>query len=267
MNTRSSLRVKIADEPWEFAQIHQLNHKTFAEEIPQHPTTPTGYLIDKFHDENTYVIGLRGRRLAGMMAIRGRRPFSLDQKLANLDAYLPERRSICELRLLAVDRRDRAGRLLPALLDSVWRHILQQGYDVAVISGTTRQLRLYRHIGFVPFGPLVGPPAARFQPMMLTLERFAARAPKLLRGAAPVNRSSVANFLPGPVAVRQDVRDALDRPAESHRSAAFAAELQSTKTCLCQLVGARRVEILLEARPSNGWRASNCHWNAVRESC
>ena len=172
MDTMSSLRVKIANEPWEFAQIHQLNHKAFAEEIPQYPTTPSGCLIDKFHDENTYVIGLRGRRLAAMMAVRGRRPFSLDQKLANLDVYLPEGRSMCELRLLAVDPRDRAGRLLPALLDGVWRHCLQQGYDVALISGTTRQMRLYRHMGFVPFGPLIGKPGAFFQPMYLTRAAF-----------------------------------------------------------------------------------------------
>jgi aspartate aminotransferase-like enzyme len=119
------------------------------------------------------------------------------------------------------------------------------GYDVALISGTTRQLRLYRHMGFVPFGPLVVGPGAQFQPMMLTLERFAPRAPKLFRGAWHASRTSVANFLPGPVAVRQDVRDALDRPVESHRSAAFAAELLSTRTCLCELVGARRAEILL----------------------
>jgi hypothetical protein len=47
---------------------------------------------------------------------------------------------------------------------------------MALISGTTRQQRLYRHLGFVPFGPLVGTPEALFQPMYLTKERLEAGA-------------------------------------------------------------------------------------------
>jgi len=35
---------------------------------------------------------------------------------------------------------------------------------------------LYRHLGFVPFGPLVGEPGAQFQPMYLSLEAFQRRA-------------------------------------------------------------------------------------------
>jgi aspartate aminotransferase-like enzyme len=245
MNSGSSLRVKIAREPWEFEQIHELNHRTFAEEIPRHPKVASRRLVDGFHSENTYVIGLRGERLAGMMAIRGSRPFSLDQKLPNLDSYLPPGRSICELRLLAVDKSDRTSRLLPALLEYVWRHCRRQGYDLALISGITRQLPLYRHIGFVPFGPLVGTPEAQFQPMMLTLERFAPRVPRLFRSAAVARRAPSVNFLPGPVAIHEDVAEALQRPAESHRSASFAAELEATKGLLCGLTGAQQVEILL----------------------
>jgi hypothetical protein len=35
----------------------------------------------------------------------------------------------------------------------MWQYGLEHGYDLGVISGTTRQQRLYRHLGFVPFGP------------------------------------------------------------------------------------------------------------------
>jgi hypothetical protein len=132
-----------------------------------------------------YIVALDERRLAGMLAVRSRRPFSLDQRLPDLDSYLPAGRSICELRLLAVDRRDRAGRLLPVLLEYAWKHCVGQGFDLAVISGITHQLRLYRHLGFEPFGPLVGTPEAQFQPMMLTIERFAPHAASLFRGARP----------------------------------------------------------------------------------
>jgi len=173
------VRVKLASEPWELDQVHALNHKTFAVEIPRYERAPGGRLVDRFHDENTYVVALRGRRVAGMMAIRDKRPFSLDERVPDLDTYLPPGRSMCELRLLAVDKRDRTGRLLPALLDYVWRYCAGKGYDLALISGITRQLKLYAHLGFVPFGPVVGTPEAQFQPMMLTLERFAPLAPAL----------------------------------------------------------------------------------------
>jgi len=101
---------------------------------------------------------------------------TLDERLGDLDSYLPPGRSICELRLLAVDPGERRGRLLPALLAAVWDHSVAHGYDLAVISGITRQQKLYEHLGFVPFGPLIGTREAQFQPMMLTLERFRPRA-------------------------------------------------------------------------------------------
>ena len=168
MNT---LQFKIATEPSEFEQIYGLNYKTFVQEISQHHPNPTGVLVDQFDVENIYLIGLDGEDLAGMMAVRDKRPFSLDHKLENLDAYLPAgRRSICELRLLAVDKKYRYGRVLYGLMEQLAHYSQQQGYDLAIISGIVRQQRVYRHIGFVPFGPLVGTAEARFQPMYLTLE-------------------------------------------------------------------------------------------------
>ena len=41
--------------------------------------------MDKFHAENTYLICLANQKLVGMLAARGNRPFSLDQKLPELD--------------------------------------------------------------------------------------------------------------------------------------------------------------------------------------
>lgn len=245
MDERPRLRFKIASESWEFELIHRLNHETFAGEIPQHRPTASGRLVDRFHDQNVYVIGLCGSELAGMVAVRGSRPFSLDQKLPDLEAYLPAGRSMCELRLLAVDRRFRAGRVLPALLAHVWRYCLQAGYDLALISGTTRQLKLYRHLGFVPFGPLVGTPGAQFQPMMLTLERFAGRARHLFRATPSRAAAASANFLPGPVTIHAEVQQAFQRRPESHRSSTFVAEFERTRRSLCALVGAGRVQILV----------------------
>jgi hypothetical protein len=172
MNSNSPLNFKIADAPAEFEQIHRLNYQTFAEEIPQHGPNPECRLMDRFHHENTYLICLDGDRLVGMMALRGKRPFSLDLKLENLDSYLPPGRRIVEVRLLSVARTHRNSQVLPGLLKLLAGYGIPQGYNLAIISGTLRQRKLYRHLGFIPFGPLVGSPPAQFQPMYLTLEVF-----------------------------------------------------------------------------------------------
>jgi hypothetical protein len=102
MNTK--LEFKIASEDWEFEQINELNYRTFVEEIPQHERNEDRSLLDKFHSENSYIICIKGKKLLGMMAVRDKRPFSLDQKLEDLDSYLPEYNSACEFRLLSIEK-------------------------------------------------------------------------------------------------------------------------------------------------------------------
>jgi len=246
LGTSTTVRVKVASEEWEFEQIHRLNYRTFVEEIPQHQANPSGVLVDRFDRDNTYVIAVDNRQVLGMIAVRGTRPFSLDSKLTDLDSYLPPARRLCEFRLLAVDKAHRAGRLLQQLIAGVWSHCHRCGYDLAVMSGTTRQLKLYRHLGFVPFGPLVGEPHARFQPMMLTLTAAQRIVRKVVpRSAAPAVHSGPLNLLAGPVAVRPEVQDALGAPADSHRSPAFALEFAAVQAMLRRLTGAPYVQLLL----------------------
>ena len=57
----------------------------------------------------------------------------------------------------------------------MWEHFRGRGWDLAVASCTPSQMKLYRHMGFVPFGPLVGTAEAPFQPMYLTIEMFEER--------------------------------------------------------------------------------------------
>lgn len=246
MSSRPPLVFKFATEDWEYEEIHRLNYKTFVEEIPQHQASPTHRLVDKFHAENTYLICLCGRKLAGMLAVRGNRPFSLDQKLENIDGYLPAGRKVCEIRLLAVEKKFRGAQVLQGILALLWQHGIEKGYDLAIISGTNRQFRLYQHLGFVPFGPVVGTGEAQFQPMYVTLETFETTAREFLR-ASP-SRSfhpSAANFLPGPVTVRREVRRAFEQAPESHRAELFAKDFQATKKLLCDLVRVPKVELLL----------------------
>jgi aspartate aminotransferase-like enzyme len=246
MSTRQSLVFKFASEDWEFEQIHRLNYKTFVEEIPQHRPSPAQRLVDKFHAENTYLICLCGRRLAGMLAVRGQRPFSLDQKLESLESYLPAGRKICEIRLLAIDKKFRGAQVLQGILALLWQHGIEKGYDLAIISGTTRQFKLYQHLGFVPFGPVVGTGDAQFQPMYITLEMFESTAREFLRSSPSRSfQASAVNFLPGPVAVRREVRRAFEQAPESHRADTFMEDFAATRKVLCDLVRAGNVQLFV----------------------
>src|ERR1044071_5737830 len=249
MNSREPLVFKTASEDWEFEQIHRLNYKTFVEEIPQHKASPAHRIVDKFHAENTYLICLSEQRLVGMLAVRGNRPFSLDQKLPDLDTHLPSGRRVCEIRLLAIEKKfrgARGGQVLSGILALLWQHGVERGYDLAIISGTTRQAKLYAHLGFVPFGPLVGTGDAQFQPMYVTLETFEVTAREFLRSSpARSFHPSAVNFLPGPVAVRREVRRAFEQAPESHRAESFKADLQATRRALCELAHAGQVQLLI----------------------
>ena len=243
MRADPTFQLKIATEDWEFEAIHRLNYRTFVEEIPQHQPAEQPRLVDKFHDENTYLICLAGDRLVGMVAARGQRPFSLDQKLPNLDTHLPPGRRPCEVRLLSVEKEFRNSQVFRGLITLMWQYGTERGFNMAIISGTTRQQKLYRHLGFVPFGPLVGKGEAMFQPMYLTLERFEKAVEEILQ--VPVNTPIPASFLPGPVSIHREVRRAFERPAESHRAEGFVEKFQKVRERLSRLTGAKQVQILV----------------------
>jgi len=234
-----SYRFRIASEAWEFEQIKALNYETFVEEIAQHAPNERRSLTDVFHDENTYLVCVQGQQVLVMLAVRGKRPFSLDRKLDSLDAYLPKGRSLCEVRLLAARKSVRNSRIVRGLLAETVRYCVGKGYDTALISGILAQAGLYRHLGFVPFGPVVGTNGARFQPMYLTIEGHAsAKSSFLAKISEPVN------LLPGPVRLGRAVRDALIRPELSHRSECYLELHRDTQRMLCELTGAAKVQIL-----------------------
>lgn len=239
MGIYQPLIYKIATQEWEFQLIHRLNYRTFVEEIPQHQRNPSGKLVDKFHQQNTYIVCLSGDELIGMVALRGERPFSLDHKLAGLEDYLPRGRRLCEIRLLSVEPKLRKTSVFLGLILRLVEVAKSRGYDMALISGTTRQLRLYQHLGFVAFGPVVGSGQARYQPMYLSLEGFEEQVKALLERAQREARQAV--FLPGPVAVSERVARAFAGAPVSHRGTAFRAVLERAKHELRELTGAREV--------------------------
>jgi aspartate aminotransferase-like enzyme len=249
MTQTRSLTFKIADEPSEFEQIHRLNYEAFVVEIPQHPRNTEGLLIDRFHAQNNYVICKSTDRVLGMMAVREQRPFSLEQKLEDLWSYLPDHRAVCELRLLAVNKEHRNSRVFQGLLLKVSEICEGRGYDLAIMSGTIRQLKLYRQLGFEPFGPLVGSGDAIFQPMYLTLNAYRdlkARKKTFLHLAmTPDERRREVALLPGPVSISPTVRQSFAGAPISHRSKSFLEDFAQTRQMLCRLTRAKHAEIFL----------------------
>ncbi|OUB06462.1 GNAT family N-acetyltransferase [Bacillus thuringiensis serovar yunnanensis] len=234
-----NLTYKIATEDWEFQQIHQLNYKTFVEEIPQHTQTPEQIRIDSFHAENTYLICLKGKQLIGMVAARNQRPFSLDHKIHQLDTYLPANsHHIYEIRLLAMEPKYRNGRAFLGLIRFLHRFLLLNGYDLALISGTTRELSLYQQMGFQPFYTEVGTIGANFQPMYVT--------PTMLEkskiGALVLQEYS---FLPGPVDIENNVQEAYTTKPISHRSNQFIHTMQMVQRNLQRMTQTKYVQIML----------------------
>jgi aspartate aminotransferase-like enzyme len=140
---------------------------------------------------------------------------------------------------------------------------------MGLISGTTRQQRFYRHLGFEPFGPLVGSGDARFQPMYLTVEAAMRQSPwvQALRADASeggkqnpgvhhamLREAGIAsplpkyeppvNYLPGPVNIPPAVMAAMSQPMISHRNGKFLDDVAALQARLCKLVNARYVEFL-----------------------
>ncbi|WP_144524840.1 aminotransferase class V-fold PLP-dependent enzyme [Bacillus sp. DE0042] len=230
---------KVADQAWEFESIHKLNYKTFVEEIPQHEETQERVRIDRFHEENTYLICLDDDKLVGMVTLRGKRPFSLDNKIPNLDYYLQEHgENVYEIRLLSVEREYRNGRALLGLIRFLHRYLLLNGYELALISATTRELPLYEQMGFKSFHTLVGTEEAAFQPMYVTPAMFEASSV----GGVMTKEYS---FLPGPVDIEENVRKAFSTKPISHRSKSFQMTMDNVKKRLLHMTKAKHVQLML----------------------
>lgn len=218
--------------PGDALAIHRLNYETFVEEIPQHHPNAERLLVDRFHDTNTYWVGLADRQLVAMCAIRNEHPFSLEQK----GVTLPPGEWI-EVRLLAVTPAYRNTRTFAGLMRAMLLEATERGVEGVVISGTVREQKLYRRFGFIPFAQPVGTAEALYVPMQLTRSAFmqseTARTlhPKLL--------------LAGPVELSPQVRAALGSQPVSHRSAEASRLLHSVQSRLSDLVKLPHVYTLL----------------------
>ncbi len=164
------IKFKVASDSNEFDQIARLNYQTFVEEIPQHATNQKHRLTDKMHAKNRYIIAKKGGQVIGMVALNEKRPFSLDQKIPNLDDYIPHRYTrLCEVRLLSIKPQFRKGKILAGLIKAIRKYVLENNVQCLLISGTTRELKMYHSLGFKSFYQLVGKEGAWYQPMMFEI--------------------------------------------------------------------------------------------------
>ncbi|OIK14513.1 aminotransferase class V-fold PLP-dependent enzyme [Bacillus sp. MUM 13] len=240
----SSFIYKIASEQDEFEQINEMNYQTFVEEIPQHQKNGQSSLVDRFHKENTYVIAKHGNIVVGMIAIRANRPFSLDEKLGNLDEYLPQGSKPCEVRLLSVKKEYRKSYVFYKMTDLLVSHCLENQYNMALISGVEKQIPLYKRMGFVAFGSMTGTGDAKFQPMYLTKEKFEKSTKAFKRMMERKQQETRKySFLPGPVPVGEEIKKAFSMPAISHRANSFHSDLQEVKDLLGHFFQANFAEI------------------------
>ena len=232
---------KIARSEKEFEAIARLNYETFVEEIPQHEPDPSGMRVDAFHHENVYVIVLKDQELAGMVAFRAARPFSLDLKLGPVEDFLPEdalKGALCEVRLMAVDKAHRNGRVFYYLARALSDYAYENGYGAAIISGTVREQKLYNQLGFEPFANPVGTDDAKFIPMVLTRDRFD------LSVAARFKQKR-SSFYPGPVKQSEAIQQAFSANPISHRTHEFKVMLERVKKSLQSMSGAAYTHLLL----------------------
>ena len=172
---------KRAETPEEFEQIHRLNYETFVREIPQHADTGAGQLVDKFHDKNTYMICLKEGQLVGMLCFHDKPPFSAADRMPNPELLSqPDMRPL-EVRLMTVIPDERKSPTLTGLVWVLNEYAREHGHTHFLISSIDSQRELHRHLGFEPLGPDVGPPQARFAPMIATMAQVDVAMGKSIR--------------------------------------------------------------------------------------
>lgn len=166
-------RFKQASTEDELDQIFRLNHSVFAGELEQYPELPSGRLVDKFHDKNTYLIALCEGAVIGMIALHDQPPFSVAGRLADAHASLAGLGRLMEVRMLAVRPAHRNGRVMAGLLLALYEHV--RGYDTVVISGHAGKARIYHELGFEDLGPAVKSGEAVYIPMAVRVADLSER--------------------------------------------------------------------------------------------
>ncbi|HMF18882.1 MAG TPA: aminotransferase class V-fold PLP-dependent enzyme [Gemmataceae bacterium] len=241
---------KRAETNQEFEQIHRLNHRTFVGEIPQHPDTGNGLLIDKFHKKNAYLIVLRESRVVGMVSAHDQPPFSVAERLREPGILQRTGTRPLEVRLLAIEPEERNSTMFFGLIWSLYEYARSHGYTHLYISGVEERLALYQRLGFVALGPAVASGKASFVPMVLTIGQLPVKMQRVKQlweihmDKVTPRRAEPVCLLPGPVTTAEAVRAAFHQPPIYHRGPEFIRRFMKVRTLLGKIVGGRDVALL-----------------------
>lgn len=167
---------KQAETPQEFADIHRLLYRTFVVEIPRYDDPGTEYLVDKYHERNTYFVASCNGRVCGMIAVHGEPPYSIAAALDDPNILQSLGPHLLEARILAVEPQQRFGLVFAGIASCVFDYAKSGSYRYIVITGFAQLQRMYEQLGF----HALGPPALRgneyFVPMALDLCQISSRA-------------------------------------------------------------------------------------------
>ena len=269
--------IRYAATSSEIAQIHQLNYKTFVQEVAQHHDNGSGVLVDKFHDKNRYLICLKQDRVVGMLSSHDTPPFSIADRLPDASILTQPGIKPVEIRLLAVEPEDRYSIAPLGLFWVLYQNCKKDGYTHFVISAVVEQLEVYEHLGFEALGPAVGE-TAKFVPMWLSMEKVEERMGRTMdlfrkrdarkkversvqhqqngstatavktrprKTVKRVLRDSPICLLPGPVALSESVQQAFREPLLYHRSEEFLPLFEDVRARLSEMVGGKPVGLFV----------------------
>lgn len=177
----SAIRIRTAQGPEDFEQLHRLNYMVFSQETGQYAQHPSVRLVDKFHDKNHYVVADKGGEIVGMICAHWTPPYSVVAKWPDFFQRFQTCAPVAEIRLLAVSQPYRRTPVAWRLMHYLACDLISRGIVTVVISGIAQQRRSYEKLGFKTVGLPVMSGEALFYPMVLTKADFIAGPYRLAR--------------------------------------------------------------------------------------
>lgn len=165
----SHYRISWASTEEDYSALRRLNHEVFARELGQYAETEDGCLVDRFESTSRLLLAWRGGILAGMVALRGEAPFSIEQRLEDPSVLHRLEGKKLEVRLLAIRPEERSGMLLANLLGRVLEAARAERWSWLLISGLRERQRFYERLGFTALGPAVQSGNAWYTPMAMNM--------------------------------------------------------------------------------------------------
>jgi hypothetical protein len=110
--------------------------------------------VDRIHEQNRYFVAMRQDVVIGMISAHGGPEFSVKRRLPNA-ALLESLPRPIEVRLLAIDPKERNRTVLAGLLWQAYDYAVSGGYSHLLISAISTREAMYQKMGFHALGPAV----------------------------------------------------------------------------------------------------------------